>query len=67
MIDKLKKGDLVITPVMESDYLTSKKEYEIVKIFSDNSFVIIDDNGKKLYCKPLKDGHLNGLDWDFKR
>lgn len=58
-----KAGDFVLSPQVVSDYLTSHKRYEITKVFSDDSFVILDDNGKKLYCLPQKDGHLNGLDW----
>lgn len=62
----LVKGDFVKTPKIESDYLTSDKSYEIKKVFSDKSFVILDDNGKKLYCQPINDGHLNGVDWILK-
>lgn len=58
-------GDFVKTPQVESDYLTSHKSYEIKNVFSDGSFVILDDNGKKLYCQPKKDGHLNEADWIF--
>jgi len=59
----LKKGDFILSPQVETDYLTSDKRYEIIKVFSDDSFVILDDNGKKLYCQLQNDGHLNGSDW----
>lgn len=63
---KLNKGGFVKSPQVVSDYLTSHKDYEIKKAFSDETFVILDDNGKKLYCQPLNDGHLNGSDWIIK-
>jgi hypothetical protein len=61
------KGDLIIAPQVENNYLTSGKEYRIEKVFIDDSFIIRDDNKKKLNCRLLSDGHLNGLDWEFKQ
>lgn len=65
-MSSFKKGDLIKSPKIESEYLTSHKRYEIKKVFSDGSFVILDDNGKKLYCQPMNDGHLDGSDWILK-
>ena len=59
----IKVGDFALSPQVVSDYLTSHKRYEIIKVFSDDSFVILDDNEKKLYCQIKNDGHLNGSNW----
>lgn len=60
------KGDVIIAPKVASDYLTSGKEYTIEKVFVDDSFIIRDDNKKKLNCRLVSDGHLDGLDWNLK-
>lgn len=65
-MSSFKKGDTIIAPQVDNEYLTSGKEYTIEKVFVDDSFIIRDDNKKKLNCKPTQDGHLNGLDWEFK-
>jgi hypothetical protein len=63
----ISKGDIVIAPQVENDYLTPNKEYEIVDILAFNGFVITDNTGESLFCKKDNDGHLNGLDWEFKK
>lgn len=62
----LSKGDIVIAPQVENNYLTPQKEYRIKKVFVDNTFVIKDDNEKNLFCKLLNCGHLNGQNWIIK-
>lgn len=66
-MSSLKKGDVIIAPQVDNEYLTSGKEYTIEKVFVDDSFIIRDDNKEKLYCVPVNDAHLNGLDWEFKK
>jgi hypothetical protein len=66
-MSSLKKGDVIIAPQVDNEYLTSGKEYTIEKVFVDDSFIIRDDNKKKLNCRLTQDGHLNGLDWEFKK
>lgn len=61
------KGSIAICPTTECEYLTSHKEYIITKANSDGTFVILDDNGKQLFCKTIECGHLNnGKSWTFK-
>ena len=63
---KLRKGDSVITPNTVSEYLTSNKDYLVLKVFVDDSFLIRDDIGKKLFCKLSECGHINGNNWNLK-
>lgn len=60
---KITKGEFVISPSVESEYLTSNKAYKVNKVFVDGSFSIKDDNNKVLFCVLSGCGHLNGLDW----
>lgn len=67
MLKTVKKGDIVQCPSVKSEYLTSHKEYVITKVNNEvGSFVILDDNGQKLYCVAIECGHLNGKNWIFK-
>ena len=62
-IVKLKKGESVKTPEIESEYLTPNKLYTVKKVFVDGAFLIKDDEGKNLFCRVLECGHLDGQDW----
>lgn len=60
---KISKGESVIAPNIECEYLTSNKAYVVNKVFIDGSFSIKDDNNKVLFCTLSGCGHLDGLDW----
>jgi len=64
-LEKIRKGNSVKTPKIESEYLTSDKEYVIEKVFIDGAFLITDDTGQKLFCKLLECGHLDGKNWNL--
>jgi hypothetical protein len=59
------KKDLVICP-NDSEDLTKGKEYLILKVFSDKSFVVNNDKNKKLFCSNDGCGHLEGDNWILK-
>ena len=58
----LKVGDVVIAPEGCRSYLTAGKNYPISGIIKNNIFVVIDDEGDRIYTGLTNSGHLNGQD-----
>jgi hypothetical protein len=57
------KGDFVKAPQIESEYLTSFKEYRVLASNDQGSFIILDDNHDITHCQLLQDKHLDEKDW----
>lgn len=56
-------GDFVKAPQIESEYLTSFKEYKVLARNDQGGFVILDNNYDITHCQLLQDKHLDEKDW----
>jgi hypothetical protein len=56
-------GDFVKAPQIESEYLTSFKEYQVLASNGREGFVILDNNHDITHCQLLQDKHLGEKDW----
>ena len=59
-----KNPKFAIPPKGCPPYLTAGKKYEIItKVISDNSFIVVSNNGNKLFCTKKYCAHLGGKNW----
>lgn len=67
MAHRIYIGTIVIPPKGCWEYLTPDKEYTVKEVFSsDNTFVIIDDEGAEIICRKIECPHLRHQNWTVK-